>query len=66
MKKVEFFKHNIADEEIESVARVLKSLFLTTGNEVSVFEEKLAKYLRLPHTVAVTSCTAAMQLSLLA
>jgi dTDP-4-amino-4,6-dideoxygalactose transaminase len=66
LKKVEFYKHNIADEEIESVARVLRSLFLTTGDEVSVFEEKLAKYLRLPHTVAVTSCTAAMQLSLLA
>ena len=66
MKKVEFYKHNIADEEIESVARVLRSMFLTTGDEVSAFEEKLARYLRLPHTVAVTSCTAAMQLSLLA
>lgn len=66
MKRVEFYKHNIAEEEIESVARVLRSLFLTTGDEVSVFEDKLAKYLRLPHTVAVTSCTAAMQLSLLA
>ncbi len=66
MKKVEFFKHNIEKEEIESVTRVLKSLFITTGAEVSVFEDKLAKYLRLPHAVAVTSCTAAMQLSLLA
>ena len=66
MKKVEFCKHNIGEEELQRVERVFRSLFLTTGDEVSEFERDLARYLDLPFTVAVTSCTAAMQLSLLA
>ncbi len=66
MKKVEFFRHNIDEEEIERVAAVLRSLFITTGGEVFEFEKLLAEYLGLPFTVAVTSGTAAMQLSLLA
>jgi dTDP-4-amino-4,6-dideoxygalactose transaminase len=65
-KKVEFYKHNIGEGEITRVTRVLRSLFLTTGDEVSEFEERLAAYLGLRSTVAVTSCTAAMQLALLA
>ncbi len=66
MRKVEFFKHSIGPEEIERVSSVLESLFLTTGAEVDRFERDLAGYLELPHAVAVTSCTAAMQLALLA
>jgi len=66
VKKIEFYKHNIGDEEIERVAEVLRSLFLTTGDKACEFEEMLAGYLGLPFTVAVTSCTAAMQLALLA
>ncbi len=66
MKKIEFFRHGIGEEEIERVGSVLRSLFLTTGNEVAEFEGTLAGYLGLPSTVAVTSCTAAMQLALLA
>ena len=65
-RKVEFFRHNIGMEEIERVTNVLQSLFLTTGNEVAEFEERLAIFLGLPYTAAVTSCTAAMQLALLA
>lgn len=64
--KVEFYRHNIGEEEIRRVEEVLRSLFITTGDVVSEFEERLAEYLGLPHTVAVTSCTAAMQLALLA
>ncbi len=66
MKKIEFYRHGIGEEEIERVGFVLRSLFLTTGNEVAEFEGTLAGYLGLPSTVAVTSCTAAMQLALLA
>jgi UDP-4-amino-4-deoxy-L-arabinose-oxoglutarate aminotransferase len=66
VKRVEFCKHNIGEEELQRVERVFRSLFLTTGDEVSEFEKDLARYLDLPFSVAVTSCTAAMQLSLLA
>ena len=65
-KRVEYCKHNIGDEELQRIERVFRSLFLTTGDEVSEFEKELASYLGLPFTVAVTSCTAAMQLALLA
>ena len=66
MKKIEFFKHGIEEEELSRLREVLGSLFITTGKTVYEFEDDFAKYLGLPHTVAVTSCTAAMQLALLA
>jgi dTDP-4-amino-4,6-dideoxygalactose transaminase len=66
LKKVEFFKHGIDKEELERLREVLGSLFITTGEAVYEFEDDFARYLGLPHTVAVTSCTAAMQLALLA
>ncbi|HVO76686.1 MAG TPA: DegT/DnrJ/EryC1/StrS family aminotransferase [Candidatus Bathyarchaeia archaeon] len=65
-KRVEYCKHNIGEEELRRIERVFRSLFLTTGDEVLEFERDLASYLDLPFTVAVTSCTAAMQLALLA
>jgi dTDP-4-amino-4,6-dideoxygalactose transaminase len=66
LKKVEFFRHGIEEEELKRLSEVLGSLFITTGKTVYEFENDFATYLDLPHTVAVTSCTAAMQLALLA
>ena len=66
MKKIEFFRHGIEEEELQRLREVLGSLFITTGEVVYEFEAALANYLGLPHTVAVTSCTAAMQMALLA
>ncbi len=64
--KVEFFKHNLGAEEINECVKVLKSLFLTTGKHVDDFEKSLASYLDTPYAVGLTSCTAALHLSLLA
>jgi len=64
--KVEFFKHNIGPEEIAKVTEVLNSIFLTTGRVVQEFEEKFSRYLGCKYTIGVTSCTAAIHLSLLA
>jgi UDP-4-amino-4-deoxy-L-arabinose-oxoglutarate aminotransferase len=66
LRKVEFFRHGIGEEELERLKGVFESLFITTGREVYEFEETLARYLGVPHSIAVTSCTAAMQLALLA
>lgn len=63
--KIEFFKHNINKEDIENVFEVLKSIFLTTGDVVNNFEVEFAKYLGTKISVGVTSCTAALHLSLL-
>jgi dTDP-4-amino-4,6-dideoxygalactose transaminase len=63
--KVEFYKHNIGQGEISKVSEVLNSIFLTTGSVVQEFEDKFCKYLGCKYTVGVTSCTAALHLSLL-
>ena len=64
--KIEFYKHNIEQRDIDNVVEVLNSLFLTTGEVVSEFEDKFSQYLSCKYTVGVTSCTAALHLSLLA
>jgi UDP-4-amino-4-deoxy-L-arabinose-oxoglutarate aminotransferase len=66
MKKIEFFKHNIDERDIERVNDVLHSIFLTTGERVREFEEKFSAYLNSKYAIGVTSCTAALHLSLLA
>ncbi len=64
--KVEFFKHNLGDEEINEAVKALRSLFLTTGKCVDNLEEALAAYLDTKYAVGLTSCTGALHLALLA
>lgn len=62
--KVEFYRHNIGKEEISDVNKVLASIFLTTGPATLKFEKKFAEYLNCKFVVGVSSCTAALFLSL--
>jgi len=64
--KVEFYRHNLGEEEIKESQKVLRSLFLTTGAYVDAFENSFAKYLETKYAVGLTSCTAGLQLALLA
>jgi dTDP-4-amino-4,6-dideoxygalactose transaminase len=64
--KIEFYKHNISQSDIDNVTRVLHSIFLTTGEQVNEFEKKFSRYLVCRYTVGVNSCTAALHLALLA
>ena len=64
--RIEFYKHNLGNEEINEAKKVLQSLFLTTGKYVDDFEEAFAKYLNTSYCVGLTSCTASLHLSLLA
>jgi dTDP-4-amino-4,6-dideoxygalactose transaminase len=66
MKKIEFFQHCIDERDIERANKVLKSIFLTTGKEVEEFEKKFSKYIGKRYTIGLTSCTAALHLSLIA
>lgn len=59
-----FAPPNVTEGDIDSVARVLRSGWLTTGPECSMLEEELARYLGAPHVVAVSSCTAALEIAL--
>ncbi len=54
------------EREQELVADVIASGWVTQGPRVEEFEETFAAYVGAPHAVAVTSCTTALHLSLLA
>jgi dTDP-4-amino-4,6-dideoxygalactose transaminase len=64
--KIEFYRHNVGEEEIKEAQKVLHSLFLTTGQYVDTFENAFAHYLKTRYAVGLTSCTAALHLALLA
>ena len=59
---IPYCKHNITQEDINSVIKVLKSDFLTQGPKVKEFEEKFAKYIGSKYAVAVANGTAALHL----
>ncbi len=59
-----FHLPSIGDEEIAEVVEVLRSGWLTTGPRVHAFEDAFARYVEIPHAVAVNSCTAALHLAL--
>ncbi len=61
-----FHRASIDEQDIESVVRVLRSGWLTTGNEVRQFEGAFARYVGARNAVALSSCTAALHLALAA
>jgi dTDP-4-amino-4,6-dideoxygalactose transaminase len=64
--KIPYFRHDLGQVELDSLAGVLKGDILTTGEAVSAFEAKFASYLGQRHALAVTSCTGALHMALLA
>jgi len=64
--KVDFYKHNLGNEEINEAVKALHSPFLTTGKYVDDFEKALADFLDTKYAVGLTSCTGALHLALLA
>ena len=57
---------SIGEDDLEAVASVLRSGQLVQGPSVARFEERIAAYVGAYHAVAVSSCTAALQMSLMA
>jgi perosamine synthetase len=55
---------DIDDTEIEEVASVIRSGWLTSGAKTTQFESEFAGAVGAKHAVAVNSCTAAMHLAL--
>lgn len=56
-------KQSIDQDDIDSVVKVLKSDYLTTGPYVAEFENKVAKYVGAKYAVAVSSGTAALHMA---
>jgi len=63
---IPYSKQNIADDDIKSVVKVLKSKILTQGKEVIKFEKNIAKFVGSKYSIAVSSASAALHLSCLA
>ena len=61
---IPLFKPSCSDLEIQNVTRVLRSGFWSMGPVVEELEEQFAKYTGSRHAVAVSNCTAALQLAL--
>ena len=57
---------SIGDEEINEVNDTLKSGWLTTGPKTKIFEQKIKEYIGSKHAIALSSCTAALHLALIA
>jgi dTDP-4-amino-4,6-dideoxygalactose transaminase len=62
--KVPFALPELGDEEIEEVADVIKSGWLTTASRCMQFEEDFARFVGARHALAVNSATAALHLGL--
>jgi dTDP-4-amino-4,6-dideoxygalactose transaminase len=62
--EVPFCRPEITAEAQQAVVRVLGSGWVTMGAESIAFEEEFAAWVGAPHAVAVSSCTAAIQLAL--
>ncbi len=57
---------NIDQEDIDSIIETVKTGFLVQGKKVQEFESIMSEYIGVKHAIAVTNCTAALHLSLLA
>ena len=65
-ERIEFYRHNLGQQERERVLAALESPILTTGAMVAEVERELAGYLGIEHVVCLDSCTAALHLALTA
>jgi dTDP-4-amino-4,6-dideoxygalactose transaminase len=70
-QKVEFYRHQLGEDEASSWRRVLDTLFLTLGPQVAAFEQELGRYLvrerdgaTPPHVVGTNACSMGLLIAL--
>lgn len=67
MKKIPLIKPEIDPSKLcLAVRKIAKTGILTKGEYIQTFQDSLARYLRVKYVFAVSSCTAALHLALLA
>jgi UDP-4-amino-4,6-dideoxy-N-acetyl-beta-L-altrosamine transaminase len=57
---------DITEDDIKEVVKVLRSDFITQGQSVPIFEQKLCNYTGAEYSVVVNSCTSALHIACLA
>ncbi len=57
---------SIEEDDLGAVREVLHSGFLVQGKNVAAFEKAVAAYVGVPEAIAVSNCTAALHMALLA
>jgi perosamine synthetase len=62
---IQVFKPSMFDEEVEAVARVIKSGWIGLGPETEKFEKNIEKFIGKEHIVSTNSATAALHLALI-
>ena len=63
---IPYSKQFISKKDIKAVINVLKSKYLTQGEQVPIFEKKIKNYVGSKHALAVSSASAALHLSCIA
>ena len=63
---IPIIKHVMDEKEAEAARRVILSGWITQGPEVAAFEREFADFVGAPHACAVSNCTTALHLALLA
>ena len=66
MKTIPYGRHCLDKRDIDEVARVLKSDWISQGPKVAEFEKSLAAYCGSHYAAVVSSGTAALHLACLA
>jgi perosamine synthetase len=64
--KIPIARTSLTESEVNSVLEPLRTGWLVQGSKVSEFEEKWSAFTGADHSIAVTSCTTALHLSLAA
>ncbi|MFL2983122.1 MAG: DegT/DnrJ/EryC1/StrS family aminotransferase [Candidatus Neomarinimicrobiota bacterium] len=62
--KIPIAKTKLTEKEFNIIRKPLESGWLVQGQYVKNFEDKFSDYIGVKHSIAVTSCTAALHLSL--
>ncbi|MCF1740886.1 DegT/DnrJ/EryC1/StrS family aminotransferase [Paradevosia shaoguanensis] len=66
MPRIPVAAPNLGEEEAEAARRVILSGWVTQGPEVAAFEKEFAAYVGAAHACAVSNCTTALHLALMA
>lgn len=61
---IPFHRAAVGEDEVQAITEVIRSGWLTMGARTFEFEHAFADYVGAKHAVAVSSCTAALHLSL--